>query len=74
MNSTAPVWNLQLSKTFGRAKQFTVKAIGFDILGQLPTIKQVVNAQGRTETRYNSQPSYAILTIAYRLDIKPRRK
>ena len=74
MNSTDPVWNLQLSKTFGRAKQFTVKAIGFDILGQLPTIKQVVNAQGRTETRYNSQPSYALLTFAYRLDIKPRRK
>lgn len=74
MNSTDWVWNLQLSKTFGRAKQFTVKAIGFDLLQQLPTIKQIVNAQGRTETRYNSQPSYALLTLAYRLDIKPQKK
>lgn len=74
LNTTDWVWNLQLSKTFGRAKQFTIKAIGFDILHQLPTIKQVVNAQGRTETRYNSQPSYAILTLLYRLDIKPKRK
>ncbi len=74
MNTTDWVWNLQLSKTFGRSKQFTVKAIGFDLLQQLPTIRQIVNAQGRTETRYNSQPAYALLTIAYRLDIKPKRK
>lgn len=74
MNSTDLVWNMQLCKTFGRTKQFTVKTIGFDLLHQLPTIKQVVNAQGRTETRYNSQPSYAILTFSYRLDIKPQKK
>ncbi|MDE6652571.1 MAG: hypothetical protein K2K08_09270 [Paramuribaculum sp.] len=74
MNTTDWVWNLQLSKSFGKTKQFTAKAIGFDLLHQLPTIKQVVNPQGRTETRYNSQPAYAILTIAYRLDIKPRTK
>ncbi len=74
MNTTDWVWNLQLSKSFGRAKQFTAKAIGFDLLHQLPTVKQVVNAQGRTETRCNSQPAYAILTLAYRLDIKPRTK
>ncbi len=74
MNSTDWVWNLQLSKTFGRSKQFTVKAVGFDLLGQLPTVKQVVNAQGRTETRYNSQPAYALLTLTYRLDLKPKKK
>lgn len=74
MNTTDWVWNIQLSKSFGKTKQFTAKAIGFDLLHQLPTIKQVVNAQGRTETRYNSQPAYAILTLAYRLDIKPRTK
>ncbi len=74
MNSTDWVWNIQLSKTFGHNKQFTIKATGFDLLGQLPTIKQVVNAQGRYETRYNSQPSYALLSLIYRLDIKPKRK
>lgn len=74
MNTTDLVWNLQLSKTFGRSKQFTVKAIGFDLLGQLPTVMQTINAQGRYETRYNSQPSYGIVTLSYRLDIKPKKK
>lgn len=74
MNTTDWVWNLQLSKSFGKTKQFTAKAIGFDLLHQLPTVKQVVTPQGRTESRYNSQPAYAILTLAYRLDIKPRTK
>lgn len=73
MNTSDWVWNLQMMKTFGPSKQWTVKAIGFDLLRQLPTIRRVVNAQGSTETRYNSQPAYAIVTLAYRLDIKPRR-
>lgn len=74
LNTTDWVWNLQIAKSFGKSKQFTVKAIGFDLLHQLPTVKQIVNPQGRTETRYNSQPAYAIMTLAYRLDIKPRGK
>lgn len=74
MNTTDWVWNLQLSKAFGRRKEWVVKAIGFDLLQQLPTVKQVVNAQGRTESRYNSQPAYALLTLTYRLDIKPQKK
>ncbi len=74
MNTTDWVWNLQLSKAFGRRKQWIVKAIGFDILHQLPNIKRMVNAQGRTETRYNTRPAYALLTLTYRLDIKPNKK
>ncbi|MDE6535906.1 MAG: outer membrane beta-barrel family protein, partial [Muribaculaceae bacterium] len=74
MNRTDWVWNLEISKTFGRAKQFTVKAIGFDLLQQLPTVQRTLNAQGRSEVRYNSQPAYALLTLAYRLDIQPKKK
>lgn len=74
MNRTDWVWNLELSKTFGRAKQWTVKAIGFDLLQQLPTVERTLNAQGRSEVRVNSQPSYAILTLAYRFDMKPKKK
>jgi len=74
MNTTDWVWNLQLSRAFGKRKQWVVKAIGFDLLQQLPNIRRMVNAQGRTETRYNTQPSYAMLTLTYRLDIQPRKK
>lgn len=73
LNTTDWVWNLQLSKSFGPSRQFTLKVIGFDILQQLPSVRQVINAQGRTETRYNSQPAYALLTLAYRFDLKPGR-
>ncbi len=72
MNRTDFVWNLQVSKSFGKDKAWTVKAVGFDILRQLPTVVRTVNAQGRSEIRYNSQPAYAMLTLAYRLSIQPR--
>ncbi len=74
LNGTDWVWNLQLSRSFGRQKEWTLKAIGFDILHQLPTVRHTVNAQGNTEVRYNSQPAYALLTLTYRLDIKPQKK
>lgn len=74
MNTTDWVWNLTLSKSFGHAKQFVVKATGFDILHQLPNVKQFVNAQGRTETRYNTIPAYAVVSLTYRLDIKPQNQ
>ena len=74
MNRTDWVWNLQVMKTLGRSKEWTIKAIGFDLLHQLPTIKRTLTAQGTTETSYNSQPAYALLTLTYRLDIKPKRK
>lgn len=74
MNTTDWVWNLTLSKAFGKRKQWVVKAIGFDLLHQLPNTQRTVNAQGRTETRYNTVSSYALLTLTYRLDIKPKKK
>lgn len=73
LNTTDWVWNLTLSKAFGRSKAFLVKAIGFDILHNLPNVRQFVDAQGRTETRYNTIPAYAVLSLTYRLDIKPRK-
>lgn len=73
MNTTNWVWNAQLSKAFGKRKQWLVKACGFDILHQISTVRRTVNAQGRTETWYNTIPSYAILSVAYRLDVKPKK-
>ena len=74
MNTTDWVWNLTLSKALGKSKQWVVKAIGFDILHQLPNTQRSVNAQGRTEIRYNTVSSYALLSLTYRLDIKPKKK
>lgn len=71
MNTTDWVWNLQLSRPFGSKKQFTVKAIANDLLQQFPNIRRYVNSMGRTETRHNTLPAYALLTLAYRLDLIP---
>ena len=74
MNTTNWVWNASLSKALGKRKQWVIKANGFDLLHQISTIRRTVNAQGRTETWYNTIPSYATLHIVYRLDLKPKKK
>lgn len=74
MNTTDWVWNASLSRALGKSKQWVVKMIGFDLLRQLSNVKHIVNAQGRTETWYNTVPSYATLHVVYRLDIKPKKR
>ena len=74
MNTTDWVWNASLSKAFGKRKQWLLRAVGFDILGQLSNIRRTVNAQGRTETWYNTTPAYASLHLTYRFDMKPKKR
>lgn len=74
MNTTDFVWNASLSKSFGKRKQWLVKAIGFDLLQQISTVRKEINAQGHAETWYNTVPSYALLSVVYRLDVKPKER
>ena len=74
MNTTDWVWNASLSKAFGKRKQWLLRAVGFDILQQLSNIRRTVNAQGRTETWYNTTPAYASLHLTYRFDMKPKKQ
>ena len=69
MNTNNLVWNARLERTFGK---FTVMADGFDLLGKLSNVRKVINAQGRTETWYNTVPRYAMLHIMYKLHFKPK--
>lgn len=73
MNTTNWVWNAEVSRPFGKKKQWIIKAVRFDILHQIPNVSRSVNAQGWTESKYNTKPSYAMLTITYRLDVKPKQ-
>lgn len=70
MNTNNLVWNARLERTFGK---FTVIADGFDLLGKLSNVRKVINAQGRTETWYNTVPRYAMMHIMYKLHFKPKR-
>lgn len=70
MNTNNLVWNARLERTFGK---FTIIADGFDLLGNLSNVRKMVNAQGRTETWYNTVPRYAMLHVIYKLHFKPKR-
>ena len=74
MNSTDWVWNMRITRPFGPSKQWIIKAEALDLLRQFPDIRRSINSMGRTEVRYNTIPAYALLTLTYRLDIKPKRK
>lgn len=74
MNTTDWVWNASLMKNLGERKQWTVKAIGFDLLRQLSSVRRDINAQGFVERSYNTIPSYVLFSLMYRLDIKPKKK
>lgn len=70
MNTNDLVWNGRVERTFGK---FIFMLDGFDILHQLSNVRRVINAQGRTETWYNTVPSYAMLHVVYRLHVKPKK-
>ena len=72
-NTNDLVWNARISKTIPKFG-LTLAIDGFDILGNLSNISQVLNSQGRTETYRNSLPRYVMLHATYHLNIKPRHK
>lgn len=74
MNDNNLIWNASLSKSLLKGKCLTIKLIGHDILQQLSSVRRVLNAQGRSETWYNTQPAYGMLSVAYRLNIQPKKK
>lgn len=73
MNTNNLVWNAQLTHSFSKERIVT-KIQAFDILHQLSNKVYYVNAQGRTETWYNSIPRYLMLSISYHLTKKNKDK
>lgn len=66
------VWNLSLSKKF--ARHWLVKLHGYDILQQIPTFSRSIDSQFISINRYNTQPSYVLLSVTYSLTITPNPK
>lgn len=71
-NTNDLVWNARISKTIPKLG-ITLALDGFDILGNLSNISQMLNSQGRTETYRNSLPRYVMLHAIYRLNKKPKK-
>ena len=68
-NTNELIWNGQISKTFLKSKSLIVALNFYDLLGQQSNYDRWVNANGRSDTRYNSINSYAMLHVRYRLNM-----
>ena len=68
-NTNELIWNGQVSKSFLRSKALIVALNFYDLLGQQSNYERWVNANGRSDTRYNSINSYAMLHVRYRLNM-----
>ena len=69
MNTNELIWNGQISQTFLKSKTLSVALNFYDILKQQSNYERWVNATGRSDTRYNSINSYAMLHVRYRLNM-----
>ena len=69
MNTNELIWNGQISKPFLKNKSLIVALNFYDLLGQQSNYERWVNATCRSDTRYNSINSYAMLHVRYRLNM-----
>ena len=68
-NTNELIWNGQISKSFLKNKTLSVALNFYDLLRQQSNYERWVNANGRSDTRYNSINSYAMLHVRYRLNM-----
>ena len=68
-NTNELIWNGQVSKSFLKSKTLVVALNFYDLLRQQSNYERWVNANGRSDTRYNSINSYAMLHVRYRLNM-----
>jgi hypothetical protein len=68
-NTNELIWNGQISKSFLKSKTLVLALNFYDLLGQQSNYDRWVNATGRSDTRYNSINSYAMLHVRYRLNM-----
>ena len=74
MNTDDLVWNAMVSKSFLKGGRLTAKLEAFDLLHQLSSTYQSINAQGRTETWRSCLPNYIMLHLIYKININPKKQ
>ena len=73
MNDTRVLWNAYASYTMLKGA-LTLRLDGYDMLAQTRNYDYQINALGRVETHYMALPRYVTLSIAYRMDFRPKRE
>lgn len=69
MNTNELIWNAQISQGFLKGKPLTVSLQFYDILHKQSNFSRVINAVQKSDTKYNSINSYAMLHVVYRLNL-----
>lgn len=72
MNTNDLIWNAQLTRSFWKGN-IIAKLQAYDLLHQLTNKVYTVNAQGRTETWYNTIPRYVMFSLAFKLSKGPQK-
>ncbi len=73
LDTTDAVWNMRLTYAPPRNKHWVICADGFDLLHNLSNVNYAVTATGRTVSYTNTLPRYFIISVQYRLNIKPKK-
>lgn len=73
LNDCHFVANARLSKTLLKGR-LGLSLDAYDIFQGLSNVTRVLNAQGLTETWYNSLPRYAMLQVIYKFSKQPKKK
>ena len=73
LNDTRLYWDASLTKSFKQGK-WLLKLRGYDLLGQVSSLRCWVSSEGRTEMWTNSMRRYALLTVSYRFSQKPKKE
>lgn len=67
-NTTVPLWNVSLAKSFLKYKKGEFKLSVFDLLNQNQGINRTANQNFIQDTRYNVLQRYFMLSFSYRLN------
>ena len=68
-NTNELVWNAQVSQSFLKGNALSVSVQFYDILQNMSNFSRTVNAMQRSDTKYNSINSYAMLHVIYRFNL-----
>lgn len=69
MNTNELIWNMQVSQSFLKGNALTVSLQFYDILHNQSNFSRTINATQRSDTKYNSISSYAMLHAVYKINI-----
>lgn len=73
LNTSEWCWNATLSRSFLNGR-LLMMLHGYDLLNQLSSVTQTINAQGRVESSSNTLRRYVLLHLQYKLHKAPKKR